>query len=99
MPLRGGARDALARDDAGTHCCIDCEQADLLIQVSGGLDFGMARIAVANARQEHLRLPSLPPAYGLGVPLKDSTRTLDEHHAWLDVAVPHWSELGWPDDE
>ena len=100
MPLRGGALDALARDGSGP-CCIDCEVAELLstvarIGTSGAvLDFCMARVAVANARQEHLRLSKVgvPADYGLGVPLKDPDRTLDEHLDWLDGEIPEWRDL------
>ena len=93
MPLRGGATDAQARDGSGP-CCIDCETAELLMSVSASaLTFPMARIAVANARQEHLRLRGLPPDFGLGVPLKDSNRGLDEHHDWLDEEIPEWTNL------
>lgn len=92
MPLRGGALDALARDGSGP-CCIDCETADLLQQHVSLPTFAMARVAVGNARQEHLRLGGGPPEYGLGIPLKDHTRSLDDHHAWLDVSIPGWGDL------
>ena len=96
MPLRGGARDALARDGSGV-CCIDCDTADLLQRITSLPTFAMARVAVGNARQEHLRLPSLLPQHGLGIPLKDSTRALDDHLAWLDDVLPAWQTLQFGD--
>ena len=91
MPLRGGARDALAVDGSGP-CCQDCEAADNVQRLHmPGMTWVAARTAVGNDRQEQLRLPGAPMGLvkaGLTKPSKPGD--FDRHVAWLNFAVfPH----------
>jgi len=85
MPLPPGAFAPLARDRSGP-CCRDCAAADTVVAFSkGGLDFEMARVAVANDRQEQFRLPGIPMGLvqdGLVQPSEEGD--FERHLAWLD---------------
>jgi hypothetical protein len=79
-----GEHPALARDGTGP-CCDDCRAADTLLSLDHvGPDFGMARIAVGNDRQEQYRLPAAP--LGLvhaGLMKPSQPGDLHAHLAWL----------------
>ena len=64
-------------------CCHDCALADALVGM-GIPTWDMARTAVANDRQEQLRLPGAP--IGLvqsGLMRPNEEGDLDRHHKWL----------------
>jgi hypothetical protein len=64
-------------------CCHDCALADTLVSF-GIPTWDMARTAVANDRQEQLRLPGAP--IGLvqrGMMRPNETGDLERHHKWL----------------
>ena len=77
--------------DTNTPCCRDCALADALIGMGYVPTFEMARTAVANNRQEQLRLPGAP--LGLvyqGLMLPNQEGDLERHHAWLSKnGLPH----------
>ena len=82
------AVNALAVDGSGP-CCRDCEAADSVVRRGLLKEWGMARVAVANDRQEQLRLPGVP----MGLHLEGITRAsvageLELHHDWLAKVVP-----------
>lgn len=84
-------RNALADDGSGP-CCRDCSAADTIARLHG-FTFEMARVAVANCRQESLRIPGMPMGLvGAGLVQASTTGELDEHHRWLSEAVPGWDE-------
>ena len=87
MPLPSGPAPPLARDGSG-HCCRDCQAADVLSGMKSGCDFHMARIAIGNERQEHLRMPlGMSEHFGLvkmGLVRPCSFEDLDRHLDWLD---------------
>lgn len=72
-----------SRED-NTPCCRDCALADALISLQYVPTFEMARVVVANDRQEQLRLPGAPLGLvqmGLMLPNKEGDLAL--HHTWL----------------
>lgn len=78
----------LARDGSG-ECCRDCASADALMRVAGDMTFPMARIAVANDRQEQYRLSGFPGGtVTMGVTKPSKEGDLADQHAWLE-------ENGW----
>lgn len=84
--LPPGAMAPLARDGSG-KCCFDCASAEGVMRRISGMDFEMARIAVANDRQEQYRLPGASMglvAMGLVRPsgpldFKEQSRWLQHH--------------------
>lgn len=73
----------LSRED-NSRCCRDCALADGLVAMQYVPTFEMARVVVANDRQEQLRLPGAPMGLvyqGLMQPNADGD--LERHHAWL----------------
>ena len=83
MPLPLGLAP---RSIDGEKCCRDCQAAEALMRVMQASDFRMARIAVANDRREHLRLPN-GTRLGLvqrGLMAPCSIDDLDSHLEWLD---------------
>lgn len=67
-------------------CCHDCASADTLIKLKQLLTWGMARLAVANDRQESFRLPGI--AIGLvQMQLMRGCKQgdLEQHQEWLEV--------------
>lgn len=87
QPLRGSVFDSLANDRRPQ--CQDCATAGTLAKLSGAMNQAMARTAVANFRQESMRMPNvcmdLAIIYGARV---SETGELHLHHRWLDTVVP-----------
>jgi hypothetical protein len=84
MPLNPiPAMNPRSRDD-GTKCCADCGAADALAQPGSGMDFLMARVAVANDRMDALLLPGADMGLvQMGWIRPSDEGDLDKHHAWL----------------
>lgn len=88
MPLPPGAMAPMPvdRDCGYRKHCFDCASAETLVRRGVVPEFGMARIAVGNCRQEQLRLPGVP----LGLVQTGHVRPseegdLEKHHAWMDL--------------
>lgn len=65
-------------------CCFDCASADALMRFQK-LDFLPARIAVANDRQEQLRLPGAQIGLvQMGLVRPSAEGDLERHLKWLD---------------
>jgi hypothetical protein len=81
LPSRAWA--PVARDRSG-KCCRDCAAADVVMG-NYGMTFEMARIAVANDRQEQYRLPGVPTGLvHVGIVRPSKQGDFDEQTAWLD---------------
>jgi hypothetical protein len=76
----------------GGPCCFDCQASENIVKFGVLPEFEMARVAVANDRQELLRLPEGVAKFkGLckdGLILPSSLDDLDNHLAWLDRILP-----------
>lgn len=65
-------------------CCRDCALADALVGMGYVPTFEMARVVVANDRQEQLRLPGAPMGLvQMGLMLPNREGDLERHHTWL----------------
>lgn len=65
--------------------CRDCNAAWLVLRLSQAPTWEAARIAVANDRQEQLRLPGvLMGLVKAGIVLPSKPGDLERHHRWLD---------------
>jgi len=84
LPLPEGARAPLSKRPKVGHVCFDCASAEDLMRL--GLDWYMARIAVANDRREKLRLPGA--RYGLPTTKVSQPGDLDRLHEWQDEVLP-----------
>ena len=84
------AMNPLSRyESSGRHArtiCHDCAAAEGLMARATGLDFYMARTAVANDRQEVMRLPGLPRASDIAA----SPGELEAIHEWLAEYKISW---------
>lgn len=75
----------LSRAD-NTPCCHDCEAADTLVAIGAVPDWGMGRTAVANDRQEQLRLPGWPIGLVQMRLMRPSAEgDMARHHEWLEA--------------
>lgn len=64
--------------------CRDCALAEALVGMQYVPTFEMARIVVANDRQEQLRLPGAPMGLvAMNMMLPNQDGDLERHHAWL----------------
>lgn len=85
--LAEGAFAPQSRDGKG-RCCHDCSAAETLVGISS-LSFEMARVAVANERQEQYRLPGVPTGLvEAGLMRASAKGDFDEHlesHKWFGV--------------
>lgn len=64
--------------------CRDCALADTLVGMKYVPTFEMARIVVANDRQEQLRLPGAPMGLvQMGLMMPNQEGDLQRHHEWL----------------
>ncbi len=80
LPPKGWA--PLAQDRSGPQC-YDCASADTLVRLYG-MTFQMARVAVANDRQEQYRLPGAPMGLvKLGLVRPSAPGDMEAQHAWL----------------
>ncbi len=82
QPLPEGAAAPL--DNEGRPQCRDCNAAEVLSRTCPAMNWYMARVAVANNRQESLRLPGFP--LGLikdGYMRASEKGDLERHHKWL----------------
>lgn len=84
QPLPEGAMAPLGLDRR--KCCYDCAAADTLVKLKIGCDFGMARVAVGNERQEQYRLPGIPMGLvGERLVRPSEEGDLEAQHKWLDA--------------
>jgi hypothetical protein len=84
QPLPEGAAAPLSLE--GKPQCHDCASAGTLMRVMG-LTWTQARIAVANDRQEQMRLPGvLMGLVKAGYVRPSEPGALEKHHAWLEAA-------------
>jgi hypothetical protein len=82
--LPKGAWAPRAQDRSGS-CCFDCAAADTLTRRTGSLTFRMARIAVANDRQEQYRMPGVKMGLVLaGITKPNEPGDFEKHLDWLD---------------
>jgi len=90
QPLPEGAMAPMGLD--GKKQCHDCASAGTVMRLHG-LTWVQARIAVANDRQEQLRMPGIPMGLvGRGLVRPSEEGDLDRHHQWL-------RDAGLMDDE
>lgn len=86
MPVPKGA---LAPRSIHRHLgaiCFDCAAAETLVRLKMAPDWDMARVAVANDRQEKLRLPGVP--YGLPYTKVALGGDLERLQEWQDEVLP-----------
>jgi hypothetical protein len=87
QPLRGGARDALSYRSP-QKICQDCQAAENMMKIVH-LTWEQARVAVANDRQESLRLPGVALGLiGYGYVRMSQEGESERHHDWLDTVFP-----------
>ena len=81
MPLP--EHPARSRDE-NEPVCRDCESADTVQALNPSLSWEMARVAVANDRQDQFRLPGAPMGLvGQGLVRPCEPRDFEHHHEWL----------------
>ena len=81
--------------DTQKPCCHDCASADTLVKLGFVPTWGMARVAVANDRQELLRLPGV--LIGLSqqqLMLGCVDGDLERHQDWLSKHKLEYHEVG-----
>lgn len=82
--LPKGALAPLARDGTG-KCCFDCASADAVRRHTSGMNFEMARIAVANDRQDQYRIPGAPMGLvRMGLVRPSEPDDFEEQRNWMD---------------